>query len=145
MKGIGDVSRGIFAALGGALSWFFGAMDGFMYALIALCVCDYITGVMCAIVNKKLSSAVGAKGIFKKILMFIVVGVAHIFDGVMHTGDVLRTAVVFFYLSNEGVSLIENAAILGLPVPEKFKNVLAQIKNKSGESGTAGGTADEQE
>lgn len=143
MKEIWNAARGVFAAAGGVLSWFFGSMDGFMYALIALCVCDYITGVMCAILNKQLSSAVGTKGIFKKILMFIVVGVAHIFDGIMHSGDVLRTAVVFFYISNEGISLIENATILGLPVPEKFKAVLAQIKKNSGENSKAGGVKNE--
>lgn len=133
MKELWNVVQVLFAALGGVLSWFFGTMDGFMYALIALAVCDYITGVMCAIVNKKLSSAVGFRGIFKKVLMFLVVGVAHVFDTLMHTGNTLRTAVIFFYISNEGVSLIENATILGLPVPKQLKNVLAQIKKKSEE------------
>ena len=93
---------------------------------------DDITGIMCAVVDKKLSSSVGFKGIFKKVLIFAVVGIGHILDTqIIGTGSVLRTAVIFFYLSNEGVSLIENAGHLGLPIPEKLKNVLEQLHNRS--------------
>lgn len=103
-----------------------------MYALIAFVAVDYVTGVMCAIVDKKLSSAVGFKGIFKKILIFALVGIGHILDTyVIGTGSVLRTAIIFFYLSNEGVSLIENAAHLGMPVPQKLKAVLEQLHNRA--------------
>lgn len=103
-----------------------------LYALIAFVVIDYITGVMCAIVDKKLSSAVGFKGICKKVLIFALVGGGHILDAfVIGSGSVLRTAIIFFYLSNEGVSLVENCAHLGLPVPQKLKDVLEQLHNRA--------------
>lgn len=103
-----------------------------MIALLAFVAIDYVTGVMCAIVDKKLSSAVGFKGIFKKILIFALVGVGHILDTmVIGTGSVLRTAVIFFYLSNEGISLIENAGYLGLPIPAKLKAVLEQLHDRA--------------
>ena len=118
-------------ALGGILGYFVGGLDGLLTALIILMVLDYITGVMCAIVDRKLSSAIGFKGIFKKVLIFMLVGVAHIMDlNVIGTGDALRSAVICFYLSNEGVSLLENAGHLGLPIPEKLKAILAQLHDK---------------
>ena len=118
-------------ALGGILGYFVGGLDGLLTALIILMVLDYITGVMCAIVDRTLSSAVGFKGIFKKVLIFMLVGVAHIMDmHVISTGDALRSAVICFYLSNEGVSLLENAGHLGLPIPEKLKAILAQLHDK---------------
>ena len=121
-----------FTAVGGWLGWFLGGCDGFLYALIAFVVVDYLTGVMCAIVDKKLSSAVGFKGIFKKVLIFVVVGVANILDvQIIGTGSVLRTAVIFFYISNEGVSLLENAGHIGLPIPAKLKAVLEQLHDRA--------------
>lgn len=120
-----------FTALGGVLGWFFGGVDGFMYALIAFVAIDYVTGVMCAIADHTLSSEVGFKGICRKILIFVLVGVGHILDAnVLGQGDVMRTAVIFFYLSNEGVSLLENAGHLGLPIPDKLKEILAQLHNR---------------
>lgn len=122
----------IFTAIGGWLGWFLGGCDGLVIALLVFVVIDYITGVMCAIADKKLSSSVGFKGICRKVLIFALVGIAHIIDAqVIKTGSVLRTAVIFFYLSNEGVSLLENAAHLGLPIPEKLKDVLEQLHNRS--------------
>lgn len=121
----------VFAMIGGWLGYFLGGYDGLLYALIVFMVVDYITGVMCAIVDKKLSSAVGFKGICRKVLILMLVGIANLLDvQVIGTGSVLRTAVIFFYLSNEGVSLLENAAHLGLPIPEKLKAVLAQLHDK---------------
>lgn len=103
-----------------------------LFALVAFVVIDYITGIMCAVVDKKLSSTVGFKGIFKKVLIFALVGVGHILDTrVIGAGSVLRTAVIFFYLSNEGISLLENAAYLGLPIPKKLKSVLEQLHDRS--------------
>lgn len=123
-----------FAAVGGWLGWFLGGCDGLLYALIAFAVVDYVTGVMCAIVDKKLSSSVGFKGIFRKVLIFVMVGIAHILDAqVIGNGSVLRTAVIFFYISNEGVSLLENASHLGLPVPEAVKAVLKQLHSRAEE------------
>ena len=122
-----------FATLGGFLGWFLGGVDGFLYALIAFVVVDYITGIMCAILDKKLSSAVGFKGICRKVLIFTLVGIGNMVDVyVLGEAGVLRTAVIFFYLSNEGVSLLENATHLGLPVPDKLKSVLEQLHNRNG-------------
>lgn len=120
------------AALGGWLGWFLGGLDGFLYALIIFVIVDYITGIMVAIINRELSSEIGARGIFKKILIFIFVAIAHIIDSrLIGEGSVLRTAVIFFYLSNEGISITENASRIGLPIPEKLKDVLAQLHGKS--------------
>ena len=132
MKEFWTTIQVIFAAIGGWLGWFLGGCDGLLIALLAFVAIDYITGVMCAIVDKKLSSAVGFKGIFKKILIFALVGMGHILDTmVIGTGSVLRTAIIFFYLSNEGISLIENAGHLGLPIPAKMKTVLEQLHDRA--------------
>ncbi len=134
MKDFWNVIQFVFTAVGGWLGYFLGGCDGLLYALIAFVVIDYITGVMCAIADKNLSSEVGFKGICRKVLIFLLVGIANILDvQVIQTGSVLRTAIIFFYISNEGVSLLENAAHLGLPVPEKIKVVLKQLHDKSEE------------
>ena len=130
--------QGAITVIGGWLGYFLGGCDGLLYALIAFVVIDYITGVMCAIIDRKLSSAVGFKGIFRKVLIFLLVGIANIIDvQVIGTGAVLRTAVIFFYISNEGVSLLENAGHLGLPIPEKIKTVLEQLHDRA-ENGKEG-------
>ena len=135
MKEFWNTIQLIFAAIGGWLGYFLGGFDGLLYALLAFVVLDYITGVMCAIADKTLSSNVGFKGICRKVLIFLLVGVANVLDvQVIGTGSVLRTAVIFFYISNEGVSLTENAAHLGLPVPEKLKAVLEQLHNREEET-----------
>lgn len=132
MKEFWNTIQLIFTAVGGWLGYFLGGCDGLLYALIAFVVIDYITGVMCAIIDRKLSSAVGFKGIFRKVLIFLLVGIANIIDvQVIGTGAVLRTAVIFFYISNEGVSLLENAGHLGLPIPEKIKTVLEQLHDRA--------------
>ena len=128
MKQIWSGIQMAFTAFGGFLGWFLGGFDGFLYALIAFTVIDYITGVMCGIADRTLSSAVGFKGICRKVLIFSLVGIGNIVDVyVLGQGGVLRTAVIFFYLSNEGVSILENTAHLGLPIPEKLKEVLEQL------------------
>lgn len=132
MKEFWNVIQMVFAAVGGWLGWFLGGCDGLLIALVAFVAIDYVTGVMCAVSDKKLSSEVGFKGICRKVLIFLLVGIANILDvQVIGTGSVLRTAVIFFYLSNEGVSLLENAAHLGLPVPEKMKDILAQLHDRA--------------
>ena len=132
MKNFWNMAQLAFAAIGGGLGWFFGELDGFFYALIAFVVIDYLTGVMCAILDKTLSSNVGFRGIFRKVLIFVMVGIGHVIDTqLIGNGDALRTAVIFFYISNEGVSLLENAAHVGLPVPEKLKDVLAQLHSRT--------------
>ena len=123
------------AGIGGWLGYFLGGMDGMMIALLVFMILDYLTGVMCAIADKKLSSAVGFKGICKKVLILMLVGLAHIVDlHVIGNGSALRGAVICFYLSNEGLSLLENAAHLGLPVPDRLKDVLSQLHNRDGKS-----------
>ena len=132
MKTVWNTVQFSLAAVGGFLGWFLGGCDGLLYALIAFVTVDYVTGVMCAVVDRKLSSSVGFKGIFRKVLIFVMVGISHILDTqVIGNGSVLRTAVIFFYISNEGVSLLENASHLGLPVPEPVKTVLKQLHDRS--------------
>ena len=136
MKEFWNTIQLVFAAVGGWLGYFLGGCDGLLYALIAFVAIDYITGVMCAISDKTLSSEVGFRGICRKVLIFLLVGIGHIVDAqVIGSGSVLRTAVIFFYLSNEGVSLIENAAHLGLPVPDKLKAVLEQLHDRAEKGG----------
>jgi toxin secretion/phage lysis holin len=136
MKEFWNTIQLIFAAVGGWLGYFLGGCDGLLYALIAFVAIDYITGVMCAISDKTLSSEVGFKGICRKVLIFLLVGIGNIIDvQVIGSGSVMRTAVIFFYLSNEGISLIENAAHLGLPVPDKLKAVLEQLHDRAEKGG----------
>ena len=135
MKEFWNTIQAIFTAVGGWLGWFLGGCDGLLIALLIFVALDYITGVMCAVVDHQLSSEVGFKGIFRKVLIFALVGVGHVLDvNVIGTGSILRTAIVFFYLSNEGVSLLENAAHLGLPVPQKLKVVLEQLHDRAEKS-----------
>lgn len=118
--------------LGGWLGYFVGGWDGMLIALVVLMALDYITGVMCAIADHKLSSAVGFKGICRKVFMLMLVGVANIVDvHVVGSGNALRAAVICFYLSNVGVSILENAAHIGLPVPEKLKIVQEQLHGRN--------------
>jgi toxin secretion/phage lysis holin len=132
MKEFWNMIQLIFTAIGGWLGYFLGGCDGLFVALVVFVVADYITGVMCAVVDKKLSSEVGFKGICKKVLIFMLVGIANILDiHVIGTGSVLRTAVIFFYLSNEGISLLENAGYLGLPIPKKLMDILEQLHDRS--------------
>ena len=135
MKEFWNLCQFLFTAAGGWLGYFLGGCDGLLLALVLFAVADYITGVMCAVADKKLSSEVGFKGICRKVIIFMLVGIAHVIDvNVIATGSVLRTAVIFFYLSNEGVSLLENAGHLGLPIPEKLKVVLEQLHDRSEKS-----------
>ena len=126
-----DMLQVSFAALGGALGSVMGGWDGFLYALVVFVIIDYITGLMNAIIQKKLSSEVGFKGICKKVVIFFLVSVANIVDvKIIGSGSVIRTAVIFFYLSNEGISITENAAMIGLPIPDTLKKVLEQLEEK---------------
>lgn len=123
--------RGVLSIIGGLLGGFLGEMDGLLYVLICFIVLDYITGVLSAIDQRCLSSAIGFKGIARKIIIFVLVGVANILDiYILGHASVLRAAVIFFYISNEGISILENASHLGLPVPQKLQSVLRQIHQK---------------
>ncbi len=131
MKEFWNTIQLVFAAVGGWLGYFLGGCDGLLMALVLFVIVDYITGVMCAAADHVLSSAVGFKGICRKVLIFMLVGIANVMDAeILKSGCVLRTAVIFFYLSNEGISLLENAAHLGLPVPEKLRAVLEQLHER---------------
>ena len=140
MKDIWNWIQAAITILGAWVGWFLGGWDGFLYALVAFVIIDYVTGLMCAISDKKLSSETGFRGIFRKVLIFVMVGIGHILDAyILGGGEVLRTAVIFFYLSNEGVSLLENAAHLGLPIPKKLKAVLEQLHDRAEEEKKDGG------
>ena len=136
MKEFWLMIRAVFTGLGGWMGYYLGGCDGLLYALIAFVIVDYLTGVMCAIADKKLSSNVGFKGICRKVLIFLLVGIANIIDvQVIGQEGILRTAVIFFYLSNEGVSLLENAGHLGLPIPGQLKEVLEQLHKRAEKDG----------
>ena len=134
MKNVITTVQVVLAAIGGALGWFIGGMDGFMYALIAFVIADYLTGVMVAVLERKLSSDVGFRGIFKKVMIFVLVGIGHIIDArIIGDGSSVKTAIIFFYLSNEGISIVENACVIGLPVPQKLRDVLTQLRGEDKE------------
>lgn len=133
MKQFVETMQYVISGIGGFVGWFLGGVDGFLYALLVFVVVDYLTGLMAAYIQKKISSEVGFRGICRKVAIFCLVGIAHILDvQVIKTGSVLRTAIVFFYLSNEGISILENITVIGLPVPQKLKDVLEQIREKDG-------------
>ena len=130
MKDIWTIIQWVFSSLGCLLGYIFGNLDGFLIALIVFVIADYITGLCSAFVRKKVSSKAGCKGIIKKMCIFIVVAIANIIDVNLLEIPMLRTAVIFFYISNEGISIVENLTVLGVPVPKKLKDVLIQIKEK---------------
>lgn len=132
MKEFWNMIQAVFTMVGGWLGYFLGGCDGLLFALVVFVAMDYITGVMCAAADQKLSSEVGFKGICRKVLIFMMAGIANVLDvQIIGNGSVLRTAVIFFYLSNEGVSLLENAGHLGLPIPSRLKAVLEQLHKRS--------------
>jgi len=126
----------IFTAIGGYIGWFLGGYDGLVLALVAFVAIDYITGLMVAVVEEKLSSGIGFRGIFKKVLIFALVGIGHTIDlYLIEKGSAVRTAVIFFYLSNEGLSIMENAAKVGLPIPEKLRVVFTELRREDRKNG----------
>ena len=134
MKDVWNMIQFTLTLIGGWIGWFLGGMDGLIYALIAFVAIDYLTGVMCAIDDCTLSSEVGFRGICRKMLIFLLVAIGHIIDStVIQSGSTLRTAVIFFYLSNEGISILENAGHLGLPIPKKLKAILEQLDEEDEE------------
>lgn len=132
-----DLIEGIRIAIvtiGGFIGGIIGGFDGLIYSLVAFVLIDYLTGVMAAIVEHQLSSEIGFKGIFRKVSIFMLVAVGHIIDSkLLGTGTALRTAIILFYSSNEGISILENATRMGLPIPKKIKSVLEQLKKDSDE------------
>ncbi|MGF7184422.1 toxin secretion/phage lysis holin [Desulfitispora alkaliphila] len=131
MREIWNVVQIIFATLGGVIGWFLGGFDGLIYTLVVFVVIDYITGLMVAITTEKVSSRIGFKGIAKKVVIFSLVGIGQMLDFyIIQNGSAIRTAVVFFYLSNEGLSILENTSRIGLPIPEKLKKVFMEMKEE---------------
>jgi len=131
MRGYWSTLQVVISAFGGSIGYFLGGLDGFIYALVTMVIVDYVTGVMVAILEKKLSSSIGFRGIFKKVMIFLLVGIGHLFDThVIGDGSAIRTAVIFFYICNEGLSILENAKRIGLPIPDKLKDLLAQVRSK---------------
>lgn len=136
MKNIIELTQFVFATIGGFVGWFLGGLDGFMYALVIFVIADYITGLMVSALKKTVSSKVGFSGICKKVLIFILVGIAHIIDVyVITNGSAIRTAVIFFYISNEGISILENTAKIGLPIPKSLRNILEQLSKEDEDHG----------
>lgn len=130
-----NVWHGVLTTVGGFFGWFLGGMNGFIYALLAFVIVDYITGVAAAFIEKRVSSSVGYKGIIRKVMIFVLVGIGNIIDTeVIQNGSAVRTAIAFFYLSNEGISILENASVIGLPIPKKLREVLQQLKKDAGET-----------
>ncbi|MQB95810.1 DNA primase [Lactobacillus reuteri] len=118
-------------AIGVFLGWYLGGLDDFLYALLIFMLVDYLTGILCAINEHRLSSEIGFRGLTRKVLILVLVGIANVLDiYLLKNGSAIRTATIFFYISNEGISLLENASRLGLPVPNKLKSVLQQLHNK---------------
>lgn len=131
MRDLITICQYLFATVGGWIGYLLGGTDGFLYALVAFVVVDYVTGIMVGVLEKKLSSEIGFRGIFRKVLIFVLVGISHIVDlYLFNDGSVVRTAVIFFYAANEGISIIENAAKIGLPVPKKLRDILEQLKKE---------------
>ncbi|HAT4295954.1 phage holin family protein [Clostridium perfringens] len=129
MEKLFDYLRILVVAIGTGFTWLFGAWDTPLVVLIVFMTLDYITGFTRGYINKELSSDVGLKGIARKCVIFVVLIVAVMLDRLMNTGNWLfRSLVCYFYIANEGLSLLENSAALGLPIPEKLKDALIQLR-----------------
>lgn len=137
MKDIILYAKLLIGYCGMIIGTFIGTTDVLLYTLIGFVAADYCSGVMNAIVAKNLNSHVAFKGLFRKVLIFLMVGIGNMLDRSLLGGTpTFRTAVIGFYITNEGLSLLENAAKLGLPVPKKIKDVLEQLKEDSADGGT---------
>ncbi|OLS02254.1 phage holin family protein [Tissierella creatinophila] len=131
MKEVIDTLQFVVTVIGVYVGWFIGGFDELLYALVAFAVIDYVSGVMVGVIEKKLSSGIGFRGIFKKMLIFIFVGVGHTIDFyILKNGSAVRTAVIFFYLSNEGLSILENSSKIGLPIPNSLRNIFKDLNKE---------------
>ena len=131
MENVLTFIKAMFATVGGWIGYFLGDIDGLVMTLLAFIVIDYATGIMCAISTHTLSSEIGFKGLAKKAFILLIVGMAHLLDVRFQHGDVLRGAVCLFYLANEGISILENANVLGLPLPKGMKKIFEKMKDES--------------
>ena len=131
MKELLTLNKILFSMIGGLIGSLFGELDGILYALLVFIIIDYLTGIFAAIVEKQLSSSIGFRGIFKKIVILFLVSLVHLIDtAIIKHGGKIRTMVIFFYLSNEGLSILENTVRIGLPIPEKLQAILKQINER---------------
>lgn len=126
-------SRGILAVLGGMFGYMYGEMNGLLATLIVVVVIDYITGLIKAAITHTLSSGVGFRGILKKMLIMLVVALAHLVDNCVGSGETWRNIAIVFYISNEGLSILENCVVCGLPVPDKLKEILLDMEHTTDE------------
>lgn len=125
MKELLTLNKILFSMIGGLIGSLFGELDGILYALLVFIIIDYLTGIFAAVVEKQLSSSIGFRGIFKKIAILFLVSLGHMIDtAIIKQGGTIRTMVIFFYLSNEGLSILENTVRIGLPIPEKLQAIL---------------------
>ena len=125
-----DILKSISTIVLTIIGYLFGEIDGLMYALLTVIIIDYITGTICAIVNKKLCSKIGFRGILKKISILIIVSVSQIIDvSILSDSGILRSSVIAFYIINESISILENSSNIGIPLPKKLKSVLSQLKD----------------
>lgn len=131
MKELLTLNKVLFSMIGGLIGSLFGELDGILYALLVFIIIDYLTGIFAAVVEKQLSSSIGFRGIFKKIAILFLVSIGHMIDtAIIKQGGTIRTMVIFFYLSNEGLSILENTVRIGLPIPEKLQAILKQINER---------------
>ncbi|HEM5992043.1 TPA: phage holin family protein [Streptococcus suis] len=131
MKELLTLNKILFSMIGGLIGSLFGELDGILYALLVFIILDYLTGIFAAVVEKQLSSSIGFRGIFKKIAILFLVSLGHMIDtAIIKQGGTIRTMVIFFYLSNEGLSILENTVRIGLPIPEKLQAILKQINER---------------
>lgn len=128
---IWKIARAVLVGIGGTLGILIGGLDGLLIALLVFMTIDIITGVSRAIFEKTLSSRIMFLGLLRKCCIFLLVIVGHVVDAyVIKTGDAVRTMVIVFYIANDGLSILENSVALGLPVPNKLREILAQLREK---------------
>lgn len=126
-----DLVKIFFTIFGSLIGFFLGDLDIFIYSLTAFVICDYISEIIRAGFERKLSSKIGFKGILKKIMIFIIVGIANICDkNLIKNQAMIRSSIIFFYIANEGLSILENALAMDLPIPKKLKILLEQFKEE---------------
>ncbi|HEN6767234.1 TPA: phage holin family protein [Streptococcus agalactiae] len=131
MKELLTLNKILFSMIGGLIGSLFGELDGILYALLVFIIIDYLTGIFAAVVEKQLSSSIGFRGIFKKIAILFLVSLGHLIDtAIIKQGGTIRTMVIFFYLSNEELSILENTVRIGLPISEKLQAILKQINER---------------
>ena len=130
MEKVNLIFKTLVAAGGAAISYFYGGWSALLQVLLAFVIIDYVTGVLASAMEGKLSSAIGAKGIAKKVLIFVIVAVAHLVDTSLGEAHVFRDATIFFYLANELLSILENAGRVGLPIPPMISKAVQVLQGK---------------